>query len=187
MATDTFSSFYLGIDPGKRGACVVLGESMANGVVDIVEFLDMPICRNDGKKVKKHGAGELDIDALAEWIALRAESIKWAVVEKVHACPRDGKVGAFNFGFQYGAIITILKISGIKIRYANPAVWKSGYGLSGGLAQKSSSVILARRYFKGPLARDALSNPSKHDGRAEAALLAGIGVIRPFSSRTPVA
>jgi hypothetical protein len=78
--------------------------------------------------------------------------------------PRQGVASAFNFGVGFGSVLAVLQARHIAIELVTPAVWKRAMGLS---ADKRASLDKARLLY--PTADLGLA---KHDGRAEALLLA---------------
>ena len=83
-----------------------------------------------------------------------------------------GATSAFNFGFTTGAIHGILAGLGIPYRTVVPVVWKRYFGLLG-QGKDASRAEASRR-----LPQHAHHWPlKKHDGRAEATLLALYGVL----------
>lgn len=143
----------LGIDPGLSGALALLD---SEGVAELVA--DLPVIR-DGKLSWIDGA------ALQGTLldALHGRSCR-AAVERVGAMPRQGIASAFNFGAGLGSILGVLQTLGLPIDLVTPAQWKAAMGLS---RDKRASLHKARLLF--PCADLTLA---KHDGRAEALLLA---------------
>ncbi len=144
---------YLGIDPGLGGAIAML-----RGDRHVVVW-DMPT-------VQRGGRGELDMRALADLLREPARGSIEAVVEHVHAMPRDSKVGAFSFGHSFGGARGVLAALSIPYTLAAPNVWKKALSVPAGkdAARARASELLPGFACLWPL--------KKHDGRAEAALLA---------------
>lgn len=143
----------LGIDPGLTGALALLD---SDGQPELVA--DLPIIR-DGRLAWIDG-GALQSMLLE---ALRGRTCR-AVVERVSAMPRQGIASAFNFGVGLGSILATLQTLRLPLELVTPAQWKATMGLS---RDKRASLDKARLLF--PTAPLALA---KHDGRAEALLLA---------------
>jgi crossover junction endodeoxyribonuclease RuvC len=93
-----------------------------------------------------------------------------AIVERVSAMPRQGIASAFTFGVGFGSILSVLQALHVPLELVTPAVWKRSFGLS---SDKHASLHKARLLF--PTAELHLA---KHDGRAEALLLANYGLQR---------
>jgi hypothetical protein len=79
-----------------------------------------------------------------------------------------GAQGVFSFGFNVGYLHALIDSFFFTKIMVDPAVWKLSYGLS---RDKNKSIEAANRIFPGTNYFKLL----KHDGRAEAALLAHIG------------
>ncbi len=87
-----------------------------------------------------------------------------AIVERVSAMPRRGVASAFNFGVGFGSVLAVLQARHVAIELVTAAVWKRALGLS---SDKAASLHKARL-----LCPAAELHLAKHDGRAEALLLA---------------
>jgi len=100
----------IGIDPGKAGALVAMGN---NG--SIKDKIIMPIA---GK--------ELDIPAITKWLNwwLELKEPVIACVEKVHAMPGQGVVSMFTFGFNVGVIRGVISALNITLYLVAPQTWK---------------------------------------------------------------
>jgi crossover junction endodeoxyribonuclease RuvC len=150
------SGLTIGIDPGLTGALAILS---ADGSLELVT--DLPIVRDrslawvDGSALQS---------MLLDAIAGRQSR---AVVERVSAMPKQGIASAFLFGVGFGSILSVLQAMHIPIEFVTPVVWKRSYGLS---KDKHASLHKARLMF--PAAELHLA---KHDGRAEALLIAEYG------------
>lgn len=146
-------TFTIGIDPGLTGALAVLD---ADGI--IVTLADLPVIRD--RSLAWIDGGELQSLLLD---ALRGRPAR-AVVERVSAMPRQGVASSFTFGVGFGSILGVLQAMQIGIELVTAAQWKRSLGLP---ANKRTSLDRARLLFPGADLRLA-----KHDGRAEALLLA---------------
>lgn len=155
-------SLILGIDPGLHGAIALLDPLK----LKVLEVIDTPL-------VYRNGKNEIDVYELGLWLDFRVEHIDFAVIEDVGVMTgQEGRVSMFNFGKNTGIIHGALGTLGIPMYLVKPAVWKSLMGLS---RDKEASRALATKTF--PSARDFWPL-KKHDGRAEAALLALFGAER---------
>jgi crossover junction endodeoxyribonuclease RuvC len=146
-------SLTIGVDPGLSGAIAVLDPAGA-----LERLADLPvIC--DGRLAWIDGGAlqALLIDSLR---GLPAR----AIVERVSAMPRQGVASSFTFGVTFGSILSVLQARHISVELVTPAVWKRALGLS---SDKRASLDKARLLY--PSAELGLA---KHDGRAEALLLA---------------
>jgi crossover junction endodeoxyribonuclease RuvC len=87
-----------------------------------------------------------------------------ACIERVSAMPRQGVASSFQFGVGFGSVLGVLQAMHCRVELVTPASWKKGLGLS---SDKHASLYKARLLF--PFADLRLA---KHDGRAEALLIA---------------
>ena len=88
----------LGIDPGQKGALAFLNE---HGLIEEIE--DMPLL---GKEINAH---------LVARLVLGYGPVKQAVIERAHSMPKQGIVGAFNYGVGYGKLLGVLAALDIPI------------------------------------------------------------------------
>jgi len=146
----------LGIDPGLSGALALLD---AAGLPELVA--DLPIIRDKS-------LAWIDGAALQSTIlgALQGRTAV-AFVERVSSMPGQGIASSFQFGVGFGSIIGVLQALHVRIEFVTPATWKRSYGLS---KDKHASLHKTRLMF--PTAELQLA---KHDGRAEALLIADWG------------
>lgn len=144
----------IGIDPGFTGAIAFIRD-------DYVYIDDLPIRMIKGKR-------QIDEIAFSNLIKEKKKfnKIKYAAVEDVWVMPKQGIVSSGRFMFNAGILIGVLAALDIKILKTKPAVWKSALGLS---KDKKKSLALAKKLF--PDYKDYF-RLMKHDGRAEAALIA---------------
>lgn len=143
----------VGIDPGQTGALAVL-----SGDGELEALHDLPIIR-DGKLawIDAQGMTALLLDSLQGRPAR-------AVIERVSAMPKQGIASAFTFGVGFGSLLALVQARYLPIELVTPATWKRALGLS---SDKRASLDKARLLY--PMADLPLA---KHDGRAEALLLA---------------
>ena len=144
----------IGIDPGLSGAIAIL-EGHAG---EFVSVTDLPVIRD--LKLAWINGSELQsiiLDALGGRTAR-------AMVERVSSMPGQGIASSFQFGVGFGSILSVLQTLHIAIEFVTPAVWKKSYGLG---KDKHASLHKARLLYP-----TAELNLAKHDGRAEALLIA---------------
>lgn len=143
----------VGIDPGLKGAL-----AFYNGTR--LEIVDMPTI-----KVTRNS---VDAVALARTFG-RDITYDHALLERVGARPGNGGSSMFNFGEGFGMIQGVLATLDIPLTLVTPAVWKKALKVpadkSG--ARGRATQLMPRHAHNWPLI--------KHDGRAEAALLALYG------------
>jgi len=149
---------FLGIDVGKTGAIALIRN---DGMIDIQ---DCPVIKV-GKKY------ETDTVAMANLVKELTQGCGnlFCVIEKVNAMPNQGVVSMFSFGTNYGLWLGILSALAIPHQLISPQRWKKEFGLS---SDKEASIILAKKLYPSSA---KLINLKKHDGRAEALLLADYG------------
>jgi len=143
----------LGIDPGLSGALAVLDP---DGAPELVA--DLPVIRD--RSLAWIDGGALQSTLLE---AIHGRPCR-AVVERVSSSPQQGVASAFTFGIGFGSILATIQTLRLPIELITPAQWKTALGLG---KDKRASLDKARLLF--PTADLHLA---KHDGRAEALLLA---------------
>lgn len=139
---------YVGIDPGKTGAMAII-----DGLLDSVTIYDF----DDGR-------------ALLALKSLPKNS--HAVLEKVAARPKQGVVGMFAFGTNFGTWIGRLEALGVPFDFVTPQKWQKAMFDSApkkNVTHKTQSLNRARRLF--PHAHQLLTRQKDHH-RADALLMA---------------
>jgi len=152
----------IGVDPGLDGAICRLGR---DGNVWIA---DMPTFRLKRGKAQRR---ELDLVGLCNILRSSIEDHDGAraFVELAQAMPRQGTASMFSFGRSYGATLGILAALQIPVSIVSPAKWKRSLGVPAGkdAARARASALMPQAAHQWPL--------KKHDGRAEATLIALYG------------
>lgn len=154
----------IGIDPGVSGALAV--RSTGGRLLGV---RDMPTLQAEGKKGRRIIDGPALLRLLGELAKRYSAQGLAAVLEEVRSMPRDGHVGAFAFGRGFGTIETALAACAIPFAAVRPQVWKKALGVT---ADKDQARAIASRLMPEGAALWPLK---KHDGRAEAALIALYG------------
>ena len=155
------NALQIGIDPGLTGALAIIDDAGA-----VVALSDLPVIRDlslawvDGSALQS-----LLLDAIGGRQSR-------AVVERVSAMPKQGIASAFCFGVGLGSILSVLQALHIPLELVTPGVWKRSYGLG---KDKHASLHKARLMFP-----SAELHLAKHDGRAEALLIARYAQDRTF-------
>ena len=145
-------SIIMGIDPGISGAVAFYFPMVPSRIaVD-----DVPVA-----------GGEINVNELARLIRIHRPTL--AVIERVSALPGNGSVSMFNFGRSYGDVRGVVGAMDVPLHFVTPQKWKKHFGLS---ADKEQCRLRAIRMF--PTAAESF-RLKKHDGRAEAALIALYG------------
>lgn len=153
---------WLGIDPGLKGAIAVVSN---DGLVNVI---DMPrATERHGKDSRDRVCAHTLRDELLNTQHAHGK-IRVAVVEQVGPMPKQGVTSVYRFGYGNGQVEGVLAALCIPTEFIRPQTWKKYMGLG---ADKAQSLALARA--KWPYA-DCFTL-KKHDGRAEAALLAEYG------------
>lgn len=137
----------LGIDPGAKGALALLDADTLR-----VECLDMPDT----------------IEGLHDLIAGLPE-IRICVLEQLHAGPQMGRVSIARMFEGYGALKGALAWRSIPTRTVRPSEWKPSLNIP---ADKTAARRRAAEFYPDDAHQWRLA---KHDGRAEAALIAWFG------------
>jgi crossover junction endodeoxyribonuclease RuvC len=150
----------LGVDPGLSGALFFLDPACPlTG-----EAVDLPthMLTRGGKKKR-----EVDIAGLIGILAAR--SITHAFVEQVGAMPGQGVSSVFAFGKTFGILLGIIAARSIPLTLVPPVRWKRAMHVpkDKDSARARASQLLPSAANQWPL--------RKHDGRAEAALIALYG------------
>jgi len=150
----------IGIDPGITGGLVA---------IDNEGFLEYAFRT---PSIKDKGKNYYDIPGMVELLTqpmmINGASVICAI-EKVGTMPRDGRVGAFNFGKGFGIWLGILGGLGIPYTEVMPQRWQARMlrGLPRGPQTKTSAVQRCKSLFP------TLPIKVKADwGMADAALIA---------------
>jgi crossover junction endodeoxyribonuclease RuvC len=150
----------VGIDPGLSGALFFIESGASTG-----EAIDLPVhvLMRGGKKKR-----ELDIAGLIQILAVR--QITHAFVEQAGAMPGQGVSSVFAFGKCYGVILGVIAARSISLTLVPPVRWKRSMHVTKSKdgCRASASQLLPEAAHQWLLRR--------HDGRAEAALIALYGV-----------
>ena len=141
----------MGLDPGASGAVAFYYPNSPQ----LISAYDVPLV-------------DKQINAAALYDLIRNYGPALAVVEIVHAMPKQGVSSSFNFGKSYGTALGVVGSLKIPTVHVSPTKWKKYFALS---ADKEEARFLA--ISKWP---DSVHFRRKKDnGRAEAALLALYG------------
>lgn len=144
-----------GIDPGLSGAIAFLSATHELTVHDMPTLF-----------LSRNGKNKREIDAHVLADMLQKINPNHCYVELVGAMPGQGSSSTFAFGKAYGIVIGILAALHISNTFVSPRRWKLALGvpaLKDGARARASQLMPSAAY-QWPLV--------KHDGRAEAALIA---------------
>lgn len=176
---------YLGCDPGLNGAIALL--SYTNGKPTVKTF-DIPTfnitVQRKAPKVddfslegdkKRRGKTtvrkRLDLQQLHAFLYQYRAHILHAVVEDVHAMPKQGVSSSFSFGFVCGVIQAMVVAHDIPMTLVKPERWKLKMNVT---KDKDKTRQRASQIF--PTCAHQWTRKCD-DGRAEAALLAYYGQV----------
>lgn len=128
--------YYIGIDPGITGAVAWIDNRTPNNI----GYEKTPFIQLKRK--------EYDERAMAEEIKsfLPSELGCFATLEKVHAMPKDGGVGAFSFGYGFGLWVGILAALDISYQFVTPQAWRKEM-LAGMPKEKGASVVKVKQLY----------------------------------------
>ena len=146
----------IGIDPGLTGAVAFLRDGVYVGVDD------MPTVGKGAGSVKF----EVSPAGLKQIIKehLQEGEFVAVVLERVNAMPGQGVSSVFSLGDSFGCARSVAATAGFELTYVVPVTWKKSYSL--GTDKEASRALAIRYYPAAPL------HLKKHDGRAEALLMA---------------
>lgn len=149
-----------GIDPGLSGA---IAWRDGAGIEDIADMPTFQITRNAKNK------RDIDAAGLVEIMEKAAGHGAHAFIEQVGAMPGQGSSSMFAFGKGFGIVIGVVAALHIPVTFVPPQTWKKALGVPAGKdgARARASQLLPDAAHYWPLV--------KHDGRAEAALIAEYG------------
>jgi crossover junction endodeoxyribonuclease RuvC len=151
----------IGIDPGLSGAIVSIDtvNPLENIVHDIPTFT---VTVKDGQRRK------IDIHKLQQ--ILKNEKADHVYLENVHAMPKQGVASMFSMGVNLGVIEASIVAAGLPYTTVPAMVWKK-------VMQCPKDKDAARRRASQLLPAMAHNwDLKKHDGRAEAAIIALYGL-----------
>lgn len=150
----------LGIDPGLRGAIAYYRP----GAKDELTIVDMPT-----HQLMRGGKNKFELDPHALHKLLMPYKLSSVYLEQVNSMPGQGVSSVFAFGKTYGIIIGVLAANGLPYTFVTPQTWKKKLQVpaSKDAARARASQLLPAHADKWKLV--------KHDGRAEAALIAYYG------------
>ena len=160
---------YIGIDPGKLGAIVVVVCDHNNVIVKI-EKHTMPV----------NSVGSIDVRALDDIltnISSRGSQVpQHCILENVHAIPGAGAKSNFSFGFNCGIIFALLTAHKIPYTTISPKVWQkemwAGIPRSSTTSAKNMSLEAVKRLFPHEDLRATTRSRTPHDGLIDALLIA---------------
>jgi crossover junction endodeoxyribonuclease RuvC len=157
-----------GIDPGLYGAIAVRDRE-----ANTLQLWDMPTHNLGTAKAKKIKIDEVALANIFDDIAKQGVSEVW--LEQVGSRPGEGHVGAFNFGRTYGLLRGLIRAHFFVLHDITPASWMASMGVKNVKGRKDHSRARASQLLPHHASHWPLV---KHDGRAEASLIAEFGALR---------
>jgi hypothetical protein len=147
----------VGIDPGRTGALAAIDDRGR-----LLAVADMP----RRSEITRRETWYLDVGyAVADFPPMADEPVVF--VEQPFAMPNQSSSSTGAQFAAYGAILGALGALGLDVHTVTPSAWKRAVGVT---ADKRSSLDLARTLW--PSDADRWFRLAKHDGRAEACLIA---------------
>lgn len=114
------SIFFIGIDPGLKGAIAVLDDTG-----NVIDLWDMPVmAKSKGKKTVKN---QVNAGALCDLLLPYMNNA--VTIERVSAMPGQGVSSVFSFGDTVGAIRGVCCALKMRLQYVTASSWKKHYGL----------------------------------------------------------
>ena len=158
---------YIGIDPGLSGAVGIICDN-PNMVLQVT-VQDTPTVLVEGEKTRR----KYLVPAMANILSGFKDSGEGvlAILENVHSMPKQGVASSFCFGEGKGMWEGILAAYQIPTELVSPQRWKKAIMADQG-KEKSAARFKAMALF--PSMAEHLKLV-KHDGRAEALLMAEYG------------
>ncbi len=151
----------LGIDPGLTGAL-----ALYDAAADSLDIEDVPTFMVRSGKGRKTVVDHYSLARIVDAWAPR-NPVVW--LEQVGTRPGEGAVGAFSFGRTFGLLLGVAAAHFLTVELVTPATWKAALKVKGDkdVSRQRASALLPRHSGNWPLV--------KHDGRAEAVLIALYG------------
>jgi len=153
-----------GVDPGLAGAVAVYDTSTED-----VRAFDLPTHEVKVRSAVRRRADVPGTLTLMSMIAMVFEPVV-VIIENPGGLPRQSAAAAFTFGYVCGIVHAGVAAAGLRSHLVAPATWKQKMGLKH--CDKRTSLIKASQWLPAGADQWPLK---KHDGRAEAALLALYG------------
>lgn len=152
-------TLFIGIDPGLHGAIAFYRPAAGELRVEDIPVHELTVNGKKRSQIDKHRLRDLFYNMLPGR----------AFVEDVHSMPAQGVASSFKFGFVAGCIQQAVVDAGFELVLVPPQVWKRRFNLTADKdsARARASELLPAHAHLWPL--------KKHDGRAEAALIALYG------------
>jgi len=154
----------LAADPGLYGALALWDPETQALTISDLPFTEKKV---RGAKALRKVQDEALMVAAVETFRFMGATV--FVIERVGGMPGQSAPAAFNFGYGCGVLVTAARAAGLRIERVEPSVWKAALRVprDKNAARARASDMMPTHAHLWPL--------KKHDGRAEAALLARYG------------
>ena len=139
--------YYIGADPGKDGAMAVLTDD--HSALPVITYFDESSVVNALEPLREQPC--------------------FCILEHVGAMPKQGSVSMFNFGENFGFWQGVLAAFHIPYELMRPVKWKKEFSIT---SDKNTSIAVCERMFPGINLLKTPGCKKKHDGAAEASLMA---------------
>jgi Holliday junction resolvasome RuvABC endonuclease subunit len=173
----------VGIDPGLDGAIAVLNQDG-----ELISVHDAPVLTVKRAKGSKRVYLPTQMHAIASAIT-DAGRVRLCGIEHVHVMPKNGALSAFSLGMSLGLWEMNAVAHGWPVEWVDPAKWKRLMLQAGSGNDKQASVLRAQQICPASAQHLTLK---KHDGRAEAILIAAYlqrgvqhGLAAPAQAQAP--
>lgn len=159
-------TFLVAVDPGVKGALACMS---SDGILRAVE--DMPIRPKQGNgKIRN----EIDPKALREVLRklVPADEVGIVVMESLNTFAGGSVQSMGSLEATKAVICTVCELSGFDVVIVTPQAWQRFFGIKKTQTEntKAQSLRIARQLFG-----EHLCPLAKHDGRADALLIARYG------------
>lgn len=160
--------YFVGIDPGLNGAICVIDDSLRIKCLEDCPLLEIKTGKKKIVNLKRVEEVRYRVDSYS--IGRIFDKYKgrdlYCLIEHAQSMPGQGIASAFNYGEGYGRYLGVLDDGKIPYREIKPNVWKRHFKLN---YDKDLSIEKALQVIP---KSEKYINLKKHDGRAEALLLA---------------
>lgn len=159
---------FIGIDPGVNGAIALWTPAHKALVVEDMPALTL---KKSGGKERREVDGVALAHLLHRWCV--NDPVALALIERAGANSKDGAVQAFSTGRNFGIAYGVLCAQFVTFDLVTPVTWKTALGVPRGDGSKKALKDGSRHRASQLLPAYAENwKLVKHDGRAEAVLIA---------------
>lgn len=153
-----------GIDPGQTGALALLDTDDVHAIVNVWDLPMHALKRGKTKKIR------LDLQGFIALVKdLQLFGCVHVYIEKPGGMPNQSAPAAYAFGYDTGQMIGVLAALNMPVTEVPPLTWKKALRVT---SDKDDCRLVASQLMPTSSHHWSLK---KHDGRAEAALIARYG------------